>query len=145
MNRNFLKLGALAAIALSPMFSNAQLVNELPNLRPYDKTGINVFEAPKETGEEFDGVKIKLGAGFTQNFPGIKTRKRRGGTNLYPRLAPGFGVAQANLNIDALLAHGVLLNVTTYLSSRHHSEAWVKGGYIQLDKLPFIKNEAVDR
>ncbi len=39
MNRNFLKLGALAAIALSPMFSNAQLVNELPNLRPYDKTG----------------------------------------------------------------------------------------------------------
>jgi hypothetical protein len=29
------------------------------------------------------------------------------------------------------------LNLVTYLSTRHHNEAWVKGGYIQFDKLPF--------
>ena len=42
-----------------------------------------------------------------------------------------------NLNIDAQLGDGVRLSLITYLSSRHHSEAWVKGGYIQFDKLPF--------
>jgi hypothetical protein len=45
--------------------------------------------------------------------------------------------AQANLFMDVQLAEGIRLNVTTYLSSRHHNEAWVKGGYIQFDKLPF--------
>ena len=45
--------------------------------------------------------------------------------------------AQANLFMDVELADGISLNVTSYLSSRHHNEAWVKGGYIQFDKLPF--------
>ena len=45
--------------------------------------------------------------------------------------------AQANLFTDIQLADGIHLNVTTYLSTRHHNEAWVKGGYIQFDKLPF--------
>jgi hypothetical protein len=35
------------------------------------------------------------------------------------------------------LADGIRLNLTSYLSSRHHNETWVKGGYIQFDKLPF--------
>ena len=43
----------------------------------------------------------------------------------------------ANLFVDIQLADGIQLNVTTYLSTRHHNEAWVKGGYIQFDKLPF--------
>ncbi|MDB5253564.1 MAG: hypothetical protein JWP27_2733, partial [Flaviaesturariibacter sp.] len=48
----------------------------------------------------------------------------------------GFMTAQANLFTDVQLADGIRLNLTTYLSSRHHNEAWVKGGYIQFDKLP---------
>jgi hypothetical protein len=43
----------------------------------------------------------------------------------------------ANLNIDVQLADGIALNLVTYLSARHHNEAWVKGGYIQFDKVPF--------
>jgi hypothetical protein len=35
------------------------------------------------------------------------------------------------------LADGIRLNLTNYLSTRHHNETWVKGGYIQFDKLPF--------
>jgi hypothetical protein len=31
------------------------------------------------------------------------------------------------------------MHLRTYLSSRHHNEAYVKGGYIQMDKLDFIK------
>jgi hypothetical protein len=37
------------------------------------------------------------------------------------------------------------MNVTTYLSTRHHNEAWVKGGYIQIDKLPFLKSKVLDK
>jgi hypothetical protein len=35
------------------------------------------------------------------------------------------------------LSDGIRLNLTSYLSSRHHNETWVKGGYIQFDKMPF--------
>jgi hypothetical protein len=45
--------------------------------------------------------------------------------------------AQANLYTDVQLADGISLSLTTYLSARHHNEAWVKGGYLQFDKLPF--------
>ncbi|MCH5690130.1 hypothetical protein LWM68_41425 [Niabella sp. W65] len=45
--------------------------------------------------------------------------------------------------MDIQLYDGIKLNLTTYLASRHHNEAWVKGGYIQFDKLPF-KGKAWD-
>lgn len=35
--------------------------------------------------------------------------------------------------------------MTLYLSSRHHNETWVKGGYIQFDKLPFLKSALLDK
>ena len=53
--------------------------------------------------------------------------------------------AQANLFTDVQLADGIRMNVTTYLSTRHHNEAWVKGGYIQFDKLPFVKSKFLIR
>jgi len=31
------------------------------------------------------------------------------------------------------------MHLRTYLSSRHHAEAWVKGGYMQVDRLDFIQ------
>ena len=113
------------------------------NFRNYDQSGINVFEPKKEATAPFDKVKVRFGAGFTQNFQDLNHENARSkGTStttpeLYPRLAPGFNVAQANLYMDAMLAEGIQLNLTTYLSSRHHNETWVKGGYIQIDKLPF--------
>src|SRR5262245_23985381 len=107
--------------------------------RAYDKTGINVFESPKQESFPFDGMRIRLGAGFTQQFQGLKhtndgAQNYQTSARLYP-LANGFMTAQANLFIDVQLAEGIRLNVTTYLSARHHNEAWVKGGYIQFDKL----------
>ncbi|MEY4930948.1 MAG: hypothetical protein RI909_1672, partial [Bacteroidota bacterium] len=34
--------------------------------RPYDKRGINVFEVQKDKDTvEFDGLKVRIGAGFT--------------------------------------------------------------------------------
>lgn len=110
--------------------------------RPYDQSGINVFETSKKDDSIlFDGLRVRFGAGFTQQFQNLKHRNK-GAVNyqtsnrLYP-LSSGFMTAQANLNLDVQLADGIRLSLTTYLSTRHHNEAWVKGGYIQFDKLPF--------
>ncbi|WP_442794486.1 hypothetical protein [Pelobium manganitolerans] len=118
----------------------AQAQTQVANVRPYDKSGINVFEAPKDSAAVFNGLKVKFGAGFTQSFQGLKHENKAGG--LY-KMSPGFNTANANLYMDVQLADGILLNLTSYLSSRHHNETWVKGGYIQFDKLPF-KGEVWD-
>jgi hypothetical protein len=119
--------------------------DSIQNFRYYDQRGVNVFETPKDN-VTFQGLRVRFGAGFTQQFQGLKHENyiNAGGASrvdstanlLYP-LGSGFNTAMANLNMDVQLADGIRLNLVTYLSSRHHNEAWVKGGYIQFDKLPF--------
>ncbi len=116
---------------------------KIANFRAYDQTGINVFETGKADSVAFDGLKVRWGAGFTQQFqnlkhenPGAINNTGTGANRLYP-LKSGFMTAQANLNMDVQLADGIRLNVSSYLSSRHHNETWVKGGFIQFDKVPF--------
>lgn len=123
----------ILALGIVPMLAFGQQP-KIYNLRPYDKEGINQFETKKEDSE-FNGVKAKLGAGFTQQFQALN-HENDGSVELY-RLNPGFGLAMANLYLDAQLADGILLNLTTYLSSKHHQETWVKGGFLQIDKIPF--------
>ncbi len=109
--------------------------------RPYDQKGINVFETSKTPDTlKFLGPRVRFGAGFTQQYQNLdhsNTAINNQAVNkLYP-VTPGFMTAMANLYTDIQLADGIRLNVTTYLSTRHHNEAWVKGGYLQFDKLPF--------
>ncbi len=119
------------------------------NFRPYDKNGVNVFETPKDREAEFEGLKVRVGGNFTQQFqaldhenaPFIDTAGMV--LNSLYNLKPGFNLATANLNIDVQLEQGISLNMVTYLSSRHHPEAWVKSGFIQFDALPFIESESV--
>ena len=54
----------------------------------------------------------------------------------------GFNLAMANLNLDFQIEDGIRVCLENYMSSRHHSEFWVKGGYIQIDKLPMFGNPA---
>jgi hypothetical protein len=116
----------------------AQFSDSIGFMRYNDKRGINVFETPKTTFVEFTGIKIRFGGGFTQEFQDLKHENSYGKnatTKLYG-ITPGFNTAAANLTMDVALADGIRLNLTSYLSSRHHNETWVKGGYIQFDKLP---------
>jgi hypothetical protein len=141
MKRLFQNIAYLSfvATALLPAGLRAQtLQGAIPNLRPYDKSGINVFETKKDS-LPFDGVKVRIGAGFTQEFQGLKDKNWKGefsNNGLY-QISPGFNQAEANLYTDFLLADGIHLNVALYLSTRHHNETWVRGGYLQFDKLPF--------
>jgi len=135
----------LILVVLAPLVSTAQVDREFygrPSYwRPYDKRGLNVFETSKVPDSiPFQGARVRIGAGFTQQLQNLQQQSAadndQGANKLYP-ISPGFMTAMANLFTDIQLADGIRLNVTTYLSTRHHNEAWVKGGYIQFDKLPF--------
>ena len=104
--------------------------------RAHDKKGLNVFETTKKADPiPFEGLRMRIGAGFTQQYQNLD-HETNSAVPLYS-FGPGFNLAMANLITDVQLADGIRLELTTYLSTRHHNEAWVKGGYIQFDKLPF--------
>ena len=113
-------------------------------LRFQDKRGINTFETTKEPGVEFTGFKLDFNAAFTSQAQNLDHR-----TTASPNVLPtgvnanqladiglGFNNSGANLAINAQLAPGIRVTLTSYLSSRHHNETWVKDGYIQIDQSP---------
>ena len=111
--------------------------------RYYDQRGVNIFETGKQDTIVFDGMKLRIGAGFTQGFQSL-SHSNTSGVALY-KLSAGFPLAQANFNIDAQLADGVHLNLVTYMSSHHHNEMWVKGGFVQIDKVTFLNSDVMNR
>lgn len=107
--------------------------------RPWDQTGINIFEAPNQSTVPFDGVAVRVGGNFTQQYQMLSHSNGPSAPELYA-LGSGFNLATANLNLDIQLEDGIRVSLENYMSSRHHSEFWVKGGYIQIDKLPMFNN-----
>jgi len=115
----------------------------IQHFRPVDKRGINVFEAPKHDAVPYDGFKLMIGGAFLQDFQSVDhsntaTPNMVGGVNQnqLADIGPGFNNAVANLYVTAQLARGISVHMTSYLSSRHHSETWVKDGYLQIDSSP---------
>lgn len=125
----------VVAILLS-ITTFAQDKRHLDNFRSPDKDGINVFEAPKDTISTFDGVKVRLGGASALQFQAI-SHENSGDVELM-EIGDNFNLATANLDLDVALADGVRMHLRTYLSARHHPEAWVKGGYMQIDNFNFI-------
>ncbi|WP_216629168.1 hypothetical protein [Sphingobacterium lumbrici] len=156
---NLLSLCVLSML-LNPLAGLAQEEKEVDKFmtfgepaffRSYDKKGIHVFETTKDDYDKpYTGRKLNLGAGFTMQFQSLKN-ENPGALNSGPAavnalapLKPGFMTSQANLYIDVQLADGIRMNLTNYLSSRHHNEFYVKGGYLQVDKIPFIESDLLD-
>ncbi|MDQ2657745.1 MAG: hypothetical protein M3Y60_10020 [Bacteroidota bacterium] len=118
--------------------------------RPYDQNGVNVFETTKVDTVAYEGIKLRIGANFTQQFQSLSHSNSENivgevNTNALYDLSPGFNLAMANLNLDAQLADGIRVSLVSYMSTRHHNEFWVKGGYFQIDKVGFLNNEFMDR
>ncbi|MEI7502192.1 MAG: hypothetical protein WCJ61_02815, partial [Paludibacter sp.] len=118
-------------------------------LRPTDQTGINVFETPK-TDVQFTGPKVGFGGSIAMpymaltNSNAVVEKDPTKSTQAFFLNSPNFALSMANLNINSYLADGISLQVTMYLASKHHNETWVKGGYVQFDKVPFIKWDFLD-
>lgn len=108
----------------------------LDNFKLPDKNGITIFEAPKDTISTFDDVKVRIGGSSTLQYQDLK--HENSGAVPLKEIGGNFNLATANLDLDVALADGVRMHLRTYLSSRHHPEPYVKGGYFQIDKLDFI-------
>ncbi len=135
--RNLMTSISLAVIAM--MFT-AGLMAQQPSLqyfRANDRSGLNVFETSKDNDVPFNGLQVRIGGDFAFQFQGLSQSNDGVGDSLL-ELSNNFNLPTANLNFDVQLADGMRMHLRTYLSSRHHSEAWVKGGYVQIDKLDFI-------
>lgn len=113
----------------------------LQYFRPNDKNGLNVFEPSKVDTVIFDGLKVRVGGDFAMQFQGIRQSNTAGNLT---KLGSDFNLPSANLNLDVQVLDGVRMHLRTYLSSRAHNESWIKGGYMQIDKLDFIKPEFLE-
>jgi|TARA_R110000744_G_scaffold326942_1_gene432668 hypothetical protein len=109
----------------------------LQYFRPNSKAGVNVFEPSKQDTVAFDGLKVRVGGDFGMQFQGLNQTNY---LDSLVELGSNFNLPSANLNLDVQLYDGVRMHLRTYLSSKNHNESWVKGGYMQIDKLDFIKS-----
>jgi hypothetical protein len=142
----------VVASAVTFSFSALAQLAPMQYFRPNNQKGINVFETTKNDTSVFTGIKVRVGGNFTQDFQALNHQNNAipvmvagVNSNQLASLKPGFNLAMANLNIDAQLADGIRMNMTMYLSTRHHQETWVKGGYVQIDKLSFLKSDVIDK
>jgi hypothetical protein len=116
---------------------------EVQRLRPADQRGLNRFESPKDDGIVFNGFALHIGGAFLQSFQGLRHENTAApklvtgvDANKLMVIGNGFNNSVANLFIDAQLADGIRVSMTSYLSARHHNETWVKDGYLIVDKSP---------
>ena len=116
---------------------------EISHVRPADQRGVNMFEVPKGDSVSFSGFALSIGGAFTQEYQGLGHQNAAApvvvngvNQNQLIGLGHGFNNAVANLNLNAQLAPGVTVAMTSYLSTRHHQETWVKDGYILINDSP---------
>ena len=133
LNTRFILLFSLLSIAAT---TRAQFGSDLQFFRPPSKAGLNQFEPPKTDTTTFTKIKVRVGGDFALQFQGLS--QTNAGDTLVD-LGSDLNLPTANLNLNVQLADGVRMHLRTYLSSRHHSEAWVKGGHLRIDKLDFIR------
>jgi len=93
------------------------------------------FEKDKLDPSTFDKLKVKVGAGFAIQLQALD---HEADVELID-LKHNFNLPTANLSVTADLAPGIQLYINNYMSSRHHNEAWVEGGYLLIDQMPFLK------
>jgi hypothetical protein len=136
----------VGAQTVDPDQARFQPPTTIQYLRPQDKRGINVFETSKEPGVAYNGFQLSWGAAFTQQFQGLTHSNTADSVpvsgvvltnkNRLMEIGKGFNNATANMYLHAQLAPGIRVQLTSYLSSRHHNETWVKDGFLQIDESP---------
>ncbi|RKS53676.1 hypothetical protein BC962_1930 [Gillisia mitskevichiae] len=120
-------------------FKSSLFDRDFDNYRNPDQRGLNDFEPIKDTLTSFDGINVRVGGAFALQFQDIdQENSGNEATPVLQDVGGNFNLATANLDFDVMLYDGVQLHLRTYLSSQHHTETYVKGGYLQIDKLDFI-------
>ncbi len=90
-------------------------------MRPQDQRGISMFEPPKTDGVPYAGFKLDWGAAFTQQMQALDHSNAAAprlvngvDANRLIEIGPGFNNAAANLFLNAQLAPGIRVALTTW-------------------------------
>jgi hypothetical protein len=126
-------IGLIIMGMLSPVLAQEK---SLQFWTPNDKRGLNVFESTKADTVEWDGLRVRIGGANTLQFQALEA-STAGEAPIFD-IGPNFNLATSNLDIDVQLYPGLRMHLRTYLSSRHQAQPYVKGGYMQVDRLDFI-------
>ncbi|NRR90610.1 hypothetical protein HSX10_03430 [Winogradskyella undariae] len=137
--KSVLKLATFVIVFTMGYSISAQTVNprDFDNYRQPDQRGVNVFEPQKDTLTTFENLYVRIGGAFALQYQALDNENS--GVTPLGEVGSNFNLATANLDLDVALYDGVSMHLRTYLSSRHHNEPYVKGGYFQIDKLDFIQ------
>lgn len=131
------------SVLLFVFIANQMVAQKIQYSRANNQSGMHVFEPSKVDDVGYDGFKLQIGGAFTQGFQSLNHENSDTITvpaNKLYAMSGGFNLAAANLNFDVQLGDGIRIFLENYMASRHHNEFWVKGGYIQIDKLPMFGN-----
>ncbi|QKF82241.1 hypothetical protein [Halarcobacter ebronensis] len=90
----------------------------------------HVFEPEKDTSG-FDKVEFNFNGDLTFTYQGLSD-------NYGDPIKSGLSLPTANLDINAKIMSGFNVKLETMLSSHHHHETFVKGGYASMDNLDFV-------
>ncbi|MBM4194815.1 MAG: hypothetical protein FJ202_10615 [Gemmatimonadetes bacterium] len=151
MRRGAVALTVLATVANAQGSTPELRPIDMQRLRPADSRGLNMFESVKNDTIPFRGFVLRFGGAFLQSYQAV-THENKAAPRLVNNVdqnklftfGNGFNNSVANLYLDAQLADGIRVAMTTYLSARHHSETWVKDGYLLVDKSP-IDNKIANK
>ena len=99
---------------------------------------VQQFEPEKDTSAFGGKPEVSFNADLTFNYQGLNQTY-----DLYNKtgeldLQPGLSLPTANFDINAKVMSGFNVKLETMLSSHHHNETYVKGGYATIDNLDFI-------
>lgn len=139
----------VAAIGFGSIASAQTSFGHIQNQISRDKNGINVFDVKKDS-VEFKGLSIDLGGAFNMDYQTINSFNDQPATFALPSKIAGyqlmnnennFTLPSADMTLGAQLFDGVRVNLDIYLASRHHNDTYARGGYLQIDKLDFIKKD----
>jgi hypothetical protein len=133
--------------ANTPLVSSADSTLYPPvviqHYRPLDQRGIDMFEPPKDDTTPFTHFIIQWGAAFSTVFQGLEQSNtaqanvvNNVNTNQLVPIKHSFELPSANLYLNAQLARGIRVELTSYLASQHHNDTWVKDGYLLIDASP---------
>ncbi|MEO0556284.1 MAG: hypothetical protein AAF149_24080 [Bacteroidota bacterium] len=137
MKNSTLRLSLSLLFTFSALTMFAQR-DQIQYLRFNDKRGINIFETGKEDTIGFEGVKLRVGGDYALQFQSLDHSNDLAGDTL-SELKSNINLPHANMSFDVQLEDGIRVHLKVYLASRHKEQPYVKGGYLQVDKLDFIK------
>ncbi|MFV0481022.1 MAG: hypothetical protein ACK5LP_03460 [Campylobacteraceae bacterium] len=116
--------GVLLSTILCVSLANAQKIEQ-------------VFEQPKDRTPFSGTPELNFNVDLVFYFQGLN-HDYKPATGSVNRIEPGLILPTANFDINAKIMSGFNVKLETMLSSHHHNDAYVKGGYATVDNLDFI-------